>query len=123
MRWSGACTGTADNSDCTVTMDEAQEAVVTFIEASNQDNATLTVTLTGDGEGTVSDDQLQLNCSTGSCSAAYPSGTSVTLSATPLSTDDQFIGWLAPSGCVGASANCSILLEGDVTATAEFGKN
>jgi hypothetical protein len=24
---------------------------------------------------------------------------------------------------VGASANCSILLEGDVTATAEFGKN
>ena len=123
VRWSGACTGTADNSDCTVTMDEAQEAVVTFIEASNQENATLTVTLTGDGEGTVSDDQLQLNCSTGSCSAAYPSGTSVTLSATPLSTDDQFIGWLAPSGCVGASANCSILLEGDVTATAEFGKN
>lgn len=122
VRWGGACNGTADNSDCQLTIDQAHEAVVSFIEGAGSDTATLTVNLSGNGEGMVSDGQFTMDCSSGPCSANYPKGSTVTLSATPMTTDDHFSGWTAPQSCAGSTANCAITLNEDMSATAEFNK-
>ena len=74
----------------------------------------------------VSDDQFRLTCSSedsNPCSAQYGPGTRISLSATPLSTDDVFVGWTSPATCAGnASSTCSLTLDADITATVEFAK-
>jgi len=80
----------------------------------------------GAGGGMVSDDQFRLTCSSedsNPCSAQYGPGTRISLSATPLSTDDVFVGWTSPATCAGnASSTCSLTLDADITATVEFAK-
>lgn len=122
VRWSVACNGSADNDDCHLTIDQHHEAIVTFIEKNSSDMATLTVNLSGSGEGMVSDGQFSMDCSSGPCSASYPIGSTVTLRATPMTTDDEFSGWAAPAHCSGTTGNCTITLNEDTNATAEFNK-
>src|SRR5262252_9533669 len=52
---------------------------------------TLTVTLAGAGRGTVTSDPAGISCP-GTCSASFPLGTSVTLTAS-ATTDSSFTGW------------------------------
>lgn len=80
----------------------------------------VSVTLAGSGTGSVNSDPAGIACASGSssgCSAAYTTGTEVTLSAT-TSTDSSFTGW---SGACSGTANCMISMTADKSTTATFG--
>lgn len=106
--WSGACSGAL--TTCVVTMDQARAVTATF---SLEDHA-LTVTLEGDGTGTVTSDPAGIDCG-GTCAATFTDGLSVTLM--PVADDSSiFVGWTGD--CVGAS--CTLSMEGPREATAQF---
>ena len=127
VRWGGACQGTPEGQDCTVSnINHPIDVTVEFYDpAVSSNEVVLTVTFAGQGQGQVSDNQLQLACDSGagSCQARYAPGTEVTLSATPLSTDDVFDGWTAPASCAtDPMADCRLRMDADTTATAAFGR-
>src|SRR5439155_1143875 len=77
---------------------------------------TLTVIPEGTGRGTVTSNPAGINCGA-TCSAAFDSGTQVTLTATPA-TGSTFQGWTG-GGC--ASANpCTLTLTANTTVFARF---
>ncbi|MFI5111145.1 MAG: hypothetical protein ACHP78_20170, partial [Terriglobales bacterium] len=82
----------------------------------------LSVSLIGTGNGTVTDNLEQINCTTiagvqsGTCSASYTSGTLVTLTATPSGTS-TFAAW--GSACTG-TGGCSLTLITAQSVTASF---
>ena len=99
--WGGACGGTLLTAD--VTIEGATDCVATFV--SNK----LTVTLAGDGTGTVS--AAGFECDGTQCSGAYPLQTVVTLDAIP-GTGSAFSGWSGDVGCgqsvtMTAALNCT----------------
>jgi phospholipase C len=107
--WSGGgCTGTAT---CAVTLNAATTVTATFNPAPVQ----LTVQNTGTGTGSVSSEPAGITCGT-TCSASFPNGTSVTLTATPA-TGSAFAGW---SGACTGAATCVVDLTAAATATATF---
>ena len=75
----------------------------------------LTVTLAGDGTGTVTG--AGIACSGTTCSGQYPPHTTVTLAPTPAATT-EFAGW-AGAGCTGTSP-CAVTLDVATTLTATF---
>jgi List-Bact-rpt repeat protein len=79
----------------------------------------LTVVFAGNGSGTVTSSPSGINCANtaASCSASFSSGTSVTLTATPVGSS-SFGGW--SGGCTNSSSNCTFSLQGDTTVTATF---
>src|SRR2546422_888878 len=82
--WSGGvCTGTGA---CSVTLTAATTVTATFTPTF-----TLTVSKAGTGTGTVTSTPAGITCGT-DCSQPYPSGTAVTLTATPAA-GSVFIGW------------------------------
>ena len=111
--WGGACSGTGP---CQVTMDQARNVTAAF-------TATYRLSLegAGSGAGTVRSDLAGIDCAinaaipTGSCSAQFPAGTVVTLSATPGANSD-FAGW--SRACPGAS--CAITIDQDIDVTVSF---
>ncbi len=77
---------------------------------------TLTVTKAGTGSGTVTSSPAGINCGN-TCSASFPRGTTVTLTATPAS-GSTFTGW---SGCDTVSGNqCTVTMNSNRTVTATF---
>jgi len=80
---------------------------------------TLTVTKTGTGSGTVTSSAAGISCG-GTCSAAYNSGASVTLTAT-ADSGSTFFGW-SGGGCSG-TGTCTVAINAatDVTATFNTG--
>ena len=71
---------------------------------------------TGDGAGTVTSSPSGIECGT-DCSELYPSGTTVTLTATPAS-GSVFAGW---SGCDEVSgASCTVTMNAAASVTARF---
>jgi hypothetical protein len=86
----------------------------------------LTVTPSGSGSGLVlSTNPTGISCGSGSantCTDTYPTGTAVTLNATPVSatngTTTVFAGW-SGGGCSG-TGSCTVVLNADTTVTAEF---
>ncbi len=103
-------------------------------------NQQLTLTLAGMGTGAVTDNQGASGigtCSeangvvtqtpvamppaaTGTCSASYPIGTSVTLTAS-ATYPSTFVGWSSTTGaCSGSSATCSFTMNSAENVTANF---
>jgi len=78
----------------------------------------LTVDFQGSGLGTVSSSTSGFSCASTatSCVDSFPSGTTVTLTATPIAPA-TFGGW--SGGCTGSST-CVLLLQSNTTVTASF---
>lgn len=109
LGWSGACSGTAS---CTVTMDTDKTVAATFATSS----VTLTISKNGSGMGTVSSSPAGISCGS-ACSANFPRGSSVSLSAV-AGGNDTFQGWNG-GGCSGVAA-CTVTLNADTTVSASF---
>jgi hypothetical protein len=77
---------------------------------------TLTVTKAGSGTGTVTSSPAGIACGS-TCAQAYPSGTTVTLSATAAS-GSKFAGW-SGGGCSG-TGTCVVTMSATKVATATF---
>jgi hypothetical protein len=79
---------------------------------------TLTVNVAGTGTGSVAGDQApQIQCPS-TCQQAYPSGTLVTLTATP-SGGSTFTGW-SGGACSGTAGTCAVTVGADTTVNATF---
>jgi hypothetical protein len=109
--WSGACSG---GNPCNLVMNSNLTATATF--ATGVPNYTLTVSEVGQGTVTSTDGAINCTNGSGSCSAIYVSGSSVTLNAT-AATGFTFMGWSAP--CSGRNS-CSMVMNSNLTATATF---
>ena len=107
--WSGACSGTS--STCRLTMTSPQNVTATFTAIPE----TLTVNVSG--SGSVSSSPSGINSCTGTCTATFPYGTSVQLSASP-SNGYGFAGW---SGACSGSGTCAVTMNGAKSVTATFG--
>ncbi len=107
--WSGACNG---GNPCTVMMNGNLSATATFTAQS------FTLTVNEVGQGTVTSTDGQINCTngTGSCSAVYTSGTSVTLNAT-AAAGWTFSGW---SGVCTGGNPCTVIMNSNLSPTATF---
>ena len=90
-------------------------ADVVFVETTVSSYA-LSVSKTGTGSGTVTSSPSGINCGS-TCSASFSSGTSVTLTAAPVS-GSTFTGW-SGEGCSG-TGTCSVSMTANRSVTAEF---
>jgi len=106
--WSGACSGTGT---CSVTMTAAKAVTATF----NAVTFALTVTEAGTGSGSVSSSPSGISCPS-TCSANFPSGTPVTLTAT-AAAGSTFAGW---SGACSGTGTCSVTMTAAKAVTATF---
>jgi phospholipase C len=111
--WSGGgCTGT---STCSVNVTSAM--TVSPIFNSTATSYALTVTIVGNGS--VSSSPAGISCSTSSCSANFPTDTSVTLTET-ASTGNHFSGW---GGACSGTGSCSVTVSAATTVSASFSPN
>jgi hypothetical protein len=111
----GAC---GESLNCSVTMTSDLTVTVTFIDMPPQE---LTVNITGDGIGRVTSDPAGIDCDTGTCTAFFPYGQNVTLTAVPDAvTEDIFGGW--SGDCTTTNPVCKITMKFDATVNAEFKK-
>src|SRR3984957_17096003 len=126
-----ACGGTLVSATATTNSDgsgvSSSGAIVTGYMAANLVCYTggagggepiLTITFLGSGTGTVTSSTSGFSCTSvdTSCVDSFPSGTTVTLTATPVAPS-TFGGWTG--GCTGTST-CVLVLQTDTTVTAEF---
>jgi hypothetical protein len=110
--WSGGgCSGAAPS--CIVVMNGNQ--TVTAIFAAPVPMSTLTVQKSGAGSGTVTSAPSGINCGN-TCSANFPTGNTVTLTADPAS-GSTFVGWSGP--CSG-TGSCTVTMSTDQTVSARF---
>jgi uncharacterized repeat protein (TIGR01451 family) len=85
----------------------------------------LTLTELGLGSGTVTDNTGQIDCSeangvvTGTCSASYPTGTMVVLTASPNETS-TFGGWGGACATFGTTTTCSLTMNSAQNVSASF---
>lgn len=107
--WGGACSGI---TDCKVTVTDDTDITANFA----LDDATLFVTLGGNGAGKVTSSPAGIDCGT-TCQHTYSAGEMVALTATPA-TGSTFAGW-SGGGCTGTGA-CSVSLTTAATVTATF---
>jgi hypothetical protein len=101
LNWAGACSG---NGGCAVTMDEDKQVEATFAEQR-------TLTVNNESARSVTSEPAGISCpARQECSAQFPSGTQITLTA----QDTYFSG----AGCGGST--CKFALTQDQTVTAEY---
>jgi Right handed beta helix region/Divergent InlB B-repeat domain len=110
MGWSGA--GCAGTGSCSLTLTTATTVRATFAPAP----VTLTVIRAGLGSGVVTSAPAGISCGT-SCSASFPSGSPVGLTAT-AAAGSVFTGW-SGGGCTGTST-CTVSPVSATTITATF---
>jgi hypothetical protein len=110
--WTGACTG--QSPACSLTVNAALTTTATFTQVF-----TLSVgrsgnsTVTGDPQGAFG---TSINCGS-NCSAKFPQGTVVTLTAKPAA-GVKFINWTG--ACSGTTPVCTIAIGKDTQAQANF---
>lgn len=107
--WSGACSG---SESCTVSMDASKSVTANFTQIPTG-SSVLSVTKTG--LGSVTSFPVGINCS-GTCNAAFANGTSVTLTASPV-TGYYFAGW---GGACSGQGTCTLTINSNQTASANF---
>jgi uncharacterized repeat protein (TIGR02543 family) len=110
--WTGACTGTDPN--CSVTVDRSLTTTATFTQVF-----TLSIGHGGNGSVTGTPNgafNTSINCGS-SCSAKFPQGTAVTLSATPPA-GHVFVNWTG--SCSGTTPTCIVTINKDTQAQANF---
>ena len=100
--WGGDCAASGTATTCTLTMDAARTASVTFGQSAH----TLTVTVTG--TGTVTPDGT----------TTQPHGDEVTLTASWDDATHSFTGWTGD--CIGTTSTCVLTMDADKTVTATF---
>ena len=106
--WSGGgCTGTAP---CDVTMDASKTVTATFTLD------TFALQVQRFGSGTVTSNPAGIDCGA-TCTVEFGSGSTVTLTATPLA-GFQFDGW-SGAGCSG-TGTCQVTMNANQTVTAVF---
>lgn len=103
--YSGACSG----STCQLSLSSNQSVSATFTPTPQ-----LTVTVTG--QGTITSSPAGINCPT-TCTAAFASGSSVSLTATPQA-GNSFSGFTG--ACTGASCQLTISSTAGASVTATF---
>jgi hypothetical protein len=108
--WSGACTGAGS---CSVTLTSAATVTATFTQPTQTQSLTLTVSASG--KGTVTSTPAGINCGK-TCSATYPSGTAVTLTATP-GAGFAFSGW---GGACTGTGSCAVSMTSAQSVSATF---
>jgi hypothetical protein len=110
--WTGDCTG--NNTTCSLTVNKALSTTVTFTPV-------FTLSIGHGGSGTVTGTpQGAFNTFIGcgsSCSAKFPQGTAVTLTAAPAA-GLKFINWTG--GCSGSVPTCTLSIVKDVSVQANF---
>jgi len=111
--WGGACSGT---SSCVVALSTSSASVSAAFATSQTVSHLLSLSLTGDGKGSVTSSPSGLTCSGGTCTASFPQGTTVTL--TPATqTGNVFQGW---NGVCSGTSNCVVTLTSAQIVTAVF---
>ena len=108
----GGCSGT---DPCTLTGNTPVTVGATFTPAP----AAYTLTVNGQGPGTVTSVPAGIDCGS-DCSQGYGAGTSVTLTAT-ASSGARFLGW-SGGGCSGTGP-CTVTVAGATSVTATFTKS
>jgi hypothetical protein len=98
-------------------MNAAKSVTATF---TNQ--PVLTVSISGNGHGTVMSNPSGINCdpSNDPCLKPFPEGTTVTLTADPDNTDSTFGGWTGPNAGACMALTCQVTMNGDRAVTATF---
>jgi hypothetical protein len=113
--WGGACAGTSGSS-CTLTLSEARTASASFVAQPINHALSLTVS----GQGAVNSQPMGIGCSggnTGNCSARFPAGTQVVLSAVPAQ-GQVLQAW--GGACSGNAGSCTLGLSEARQVTAQF---
>lgn len=111
--WIGACSG--NQPTCTITVDAAKSVTAIFI--LNQ--YALTLNKSGGGSGKVVSTPSGIDCGN-ACTASYPHGTALTLTAT-AATGSTFAGW--QGACSDAVNTCTLTMDAAKAATALFTLN
>ena len=106
--WSGACTGTGT---CVVGMTASRSVTASFDMTSYP----LSVSLSGEGAGTVTSSPSGINCGT-TCSTSLATGTSVKLTAT-ATKGSKFAGW---TGACSGTSSCTVSMKSASTVSARF---
>jgi hypothetical protein len=107
--WSGACSGTS--ATCTTTLSGAENVTATFTSLTQP----LTIVELGTGSGTVTSSPAGIACGS-TCSAAFTTGASVSLTAAAAS-GSTFTGW--GGACSGTGA-CAVTMSAAENVTATF---
>jgi len=111
--WSGACTGMGP---CTVTMSAGKTVTATFNARSGTHFLSVgTLPATGTARGSITSSPAGINCGA-TCKAAFPSGTTVTLTASPAA-GYVFSGW---SGDCAGTGSCIVSMTAPKSAFATF---
>ncbi len=105
--WTGDCSGTGQ---CALTMNADHTVSATFVVLPQ-----LSVIKAGNGNGSVASSPAGISCGE-TCTYFYNSGTSVTLTATPL-VGSVFAGW---SGACSGTSNCIVSMTQARSVTASF---
>lgn len=107
--WGGQCTGTG--AATTVSLVGNKSCTAAFAGGT----AARLLTVTVNGSGSVSSMPSGISCSSGTCTASFPTGSSVTLTASGV----NFQAW--GDRCAGTSAATTLVLDADSSCVATFG--
>lgn len=105
--WGDACAGTGD---CVLQMNSPKSVTATFVPTFN-----LTVSKAGNGFGLITSAPSDINCGP-TCTAAFQTGTNVTLIANPLE-GSIFTGW---GGACSGMEQCIVSMTSAKSVTAKF---
>jgi hypothetical protein len=105
---------TANTTDCQSVA--TTDADCTIVNTPNATTHRLTVSKSGTGSGSLTSDPAGVNCGP-TCSAFFPSGTVVTLTASP-STGSLFVRW--SGACAGTASTCTVTMSQARNVGAQF---